>query len=323
MSEYRQGDPVSAWTIANPAKCLAAIAFAAILGGCAGTPASDDAAQAPAKPVLADAPQSLWKTPAPAPTSQAFLATGRTGKGLAETRIVPETAYTNDQLLRNFIRIALRAEASDVQGRGNSVGVTKWVSPVRYSVIGAEPGDMVRIQQLFARLQRLTGADIAEAEVEPPNFRISFVPFRLRDEAIHRLTRETRLGPSVSRMVQNWWGGENEKCLGLVSFHPNSSALAKADILIKDELPTQTRNACIVEEIVQSFGLMNDDPDVMPSIFNDDQKYHELTSHDEYLLRILYDPRVRPGMRAGDMLPLANRIIYQLRPPARGNRGRV
>ena len=77
---------------------------------------------------------------------------------------------------------------------------------------------------------------------------------------------------------------------------PNTSSILNSVILIKDELPKQIRDACIVEEIVQSLGLMNDDHRARPSIFNDDQQYLELTSHDEYLLRVLYDPRIRPGM---------------------------
>ena len=98
---------------------------------------------------------------------------------------------------------------------------------------------------------------------------------------------------------------------------PVGGAIQNAVILIKDELPRRIRDACIVEEIVQSLGLMNDDRRARPSIFNDDQRYLDLTSHDEYLLRVLYDPRVRPGMTRRQVAPLSQRIIEELRPRRR------
>ena len=43
-------------------------------------------------------------------------------------------------------------------------------------------------------------------------------------------------------------------------------------------------------------GLANDSPDARPSVFNDDEEFAFLTRHDELLLKMLYDPRLRPGM---------------------------
>lgn len=309
-------------------RLIAGAAIGLALGACAGTAVDtlpSAQAQPPApKPVLSEAPAKLWSTPnRVAQRRTAAAPPRRRATSFTGPVTLPEVPYSNDQVVRNFIQIALRAEASDMSGYGRGIGVTKWVTPLRYSVTGARPRDQKKINTLIARLRLLTGADIAEAVDGPPNFRISFVPFRERDRTIDMLSSEVALGPAVGSMVNRWRVGENEKCLGLVSFHPNSSAIAKADILIKDELPPQIRNDCIVEEIVQSLGLMNDDPRVRPSIFNDDQQYHELTSHDEYLLRILYDPRIYPGMSAGEAMPMANRIIYQLRPPIRPTRGQV
>jgi hypothetical protein len=48
---------------------------------------------------------------------------------------------------------------------------------------------------------------------------------------------------------------------------------------------------------------------VRPSIFNDDGEFALLTEHDEHLLRILYDPRLKPGMTAEEAMPLVRRIV--------------
>ena len=51
-------------------------------------------------------------------------------------------------------------------------------------------------------------------------------------------------------------------------------------------------------------GLPNDSPDARPSLFNTNLEFAFLTDHDEILLRMLYDPRLRPGMSAAEARPL-------------------
>jgi Protein of unknown function (DUF2927) len=42
--------------------------------------------------------------------------------------------------------------------------------------------------------------------------------------------------------------------------------------------------------------LINDDPSVPWTMFNDDVQMGFFDVYDQYLLNILYDPRIRPGM---------------------------
>jgi len=59
-------------------------------------------------------------------------------------------------------------------------------------------------------------------------------------------------------------------------------------------------------------GLSNDSPDARPSIFNDDEEFALLTRHDELLLQILYDRRLRPGMTEAEAAPIVRRIAGEL-----------
>ena len=62
----------------------------------------------------------------------------------------------------------------------------------------------------------------------------------------------------------------------------------------------------------------HDDAQARPSIINDDQEFALLTRHDEYLLRILYDPRLEYGMTAAEGMPVVRRIVEEIGPgPAR------
>ena len=66
-------------------------------------------------------------------------------------------------------------------------------------------------------------------------------------------------------------------------------------ILIRAEHPPLTRLSCVHEEMAQAMGLPNDSPEARPSLFNDSLEFALLTEHDAILLRMLYDPRLRPG----------------------------
>ena len=72
------------------------------------------------------------------------------------------------------------------------------------------------------------------------------------------------------------------------------------------------RLACIHEEMAQGLGLANDSPRARPSIFNDDEEFALLTTHDEMLLRMLYDDRLRSGMGAAEAAPIARQIAREL-----------
>jgi hypothetical protein len=82
--------------------------------------------------------------------------------------------------------------------------------------------------------------------------------------------------------------------------------------LIRGEHPDLMRLACIHEELAQGLGLANDSPRARPSIFNDDEEFGLLTSHDELLLKMLYDGRLETGMAAAEAAPIARVIAREL-----------
>ena len=58
---------------------------------------------------------------------------------------------------------------------------------------------------------------------------------------------------------------------------------------------------CAYEELLQSLGLINDDSSVPWTMFNDDVQMGFFDVYDQYLVNILYDPRIRPGMTKGEV----------------------
>ena len=92
----------------------------------------------------------------------------------------------------------------------------------------------------------------------------------------------------------------------------DANTYTAAVAVIRAENPGLLRLSCIHEELAQGLGLANDSPAARPSIFNDDDEYALLTRHDELLLRMLYDPRLRPGMSAAEAAPMVRQIATEL-----------
>jgi hypothetical protein len=101
-------------------------------------------------------------------------------------------------------------------------------------------------------------------------------------------------------------------CQVLTSTVEATSTYARAVAVIPSEHPDLMRLACIHEELAQSLGLPNDSNAAHPSIFNDDQEFALLTKQDEYMLRILYNPALHPGMSETEARPIVQTLASRL-----------
>ncbi|MEL6476679.1 MAG: DUF2927 domain-containing protein [Pseudomonadota bacterium] len=103
------------------------------------------------------------------------------------------------------------------------------------------------------------------------------------------------------------WSATSDRLQGRVR-----GEIVTAIIFLRASLPDLLLTACVEEEYAQALGLVNDDPSVRPSLFNDDGEFARLTTHDRALLRLLYDRRLTTGMARADAMPIARRIAVEL-----------
>ena len=89
----------------------------------------------------------------------------------------------------------------------------------------------------------------------------------------------------------------------------------KAFIVVNVERDEARTNSCLLEELTQSLGLINDSDDLRPSIFSDRDVLFAPSATDEILLRTLYDPRMKPGMPRSVARKTAQRIIAEMASP--------
>lgn len=232
----------------------------------------------------------------------------------------PDTPWTSRQFLRNFEQIVFFDEYTPGGGyrstRAGPVPLRKWRQPVRMEVIFGDTvpaerrrSDLRMISDYAARLARVTGHPIGMARGRDANYHVLIMGEDDRDQSVAALRRLVpNVDPSAARLFQKM--PRSIHCLVLAfSNRRNGYSYGRAVALIRDEHPPLLRRACVHEELAQGLGLANDSPLARPSIFNDDDEFALLTDHDEALLRLLYDPALKPGMTIEDARPILRRLV--------------
>lgn len=233
----------------------------------------------------------------------------------------PDTQFTDTMLARNFIRIALFNEYrddSDFRNAQSTVSnLRRWAHPIRMEIefgdtvpYAQRDQDIASVQSYAARLSRVTDVPISFDQPHP-NFHVLFLG---EDDRLAIEPRLRELIPTISpatvRAIVDL--PRDQLCVVIGTFAPEKSTYSKAIAIIRAEHPNLMRAACIHEELAQGMGLANDSPGARPSIFNDDEEFALLTTHDEMLLRMLYDPRLQAGMDPATAAPIARQIARDM-----------
>ncbi|NIZ60161.1 hypothetical protein DL239_04120 [Sedimentitalea sp. CY04] len=229
----------------------------------------------------------------------------------------PDTPYNADKLVRNFEAIAFFDEYAG-SGSGSAGGLSRWPGPVR---LQAEFGPSVSPTRRQEDLQFLTNyanrlARITKHSVSTTTTRGNFhVIYASKDDGDFIRKRVPQILPNISAENLEIFANPPRSfyCLVLAG-GPQQDPLSYTQgvALIRAEHPDLVRQSCVHEEVAQGLGLRNDSPRARPSIFNDDDEFALLTSHDEKLLTMLYDRRLQPGMSAEQARPIARVIANEL-----------
>ncbi|WP_233270471.1 DUF2927 domain-containing protein [Chachezhania sediminis] len=236
----------------------------------------------------------------------------------------PDTAFTARDLATNFEAIAFYNEYSRggvSRSRQDAGWLTRWVMPVRIEMdFGPSVPDTVRrtdrdrLNAYVRRLARLTGQPVTTTG-KGGNFVVFVAGIDDTDFVVAQLRR---LVPGITDTELDLFRDlpRDRYCQVLTYPVPDRPYLTvKGVALIRAEQPDLLRRACLHEELAQGLGLRNDSPSARPSIFNDDDEFALLTTHDEFLLEMLYDPRLTPGMTAAEARPSVEAIALEKVPP--------
>ncbi|MDO5658398.1 MAG: DUF2927 domain-containing protein [Paracoccus sp. (in: a-proteobacteria)] len=268
--------------------------------------------------------QSLAQNPA----SQALSSYYRTVQGELLSRNLLRPADAADisaldaaTLARNFVDIALYDEYYREGDRlipgPVPAPLRRWNDPVRVQIVFGEsvaPAARTRDRAAIARQSAALGAISGHSVAVVPSGG-NFIVMVL-SEAERRALSPTAypgladLPPADLASMRNM--PRDNYCAVFAYSLEGQPGYVQAVALIRSELPSRLRQSCIHEELAQGMGLANDSPRANPSIFNDNMTYGEMTPHDALLLKLLYDPRLRPGMTEAEATPIIRRIAGEL-----------
>lgn len=305
--------------LSAPVRAIAALALAGAVAACT-VPATGTAPRpAPAGPDRAQPPSGASLALA---AYYRDLQAGFLDRGLMRSDPgIPDAPFNARTLAETFIRVALYDEFQRGTGgyvaRETPSALRRWEAPVRVALrFGASVSESrraterVRVASLLARLSRVTGH-----------------PIRLQDAGanffVYIVNEDERraLGPEIAAAMPGFGPSEinaftrmppNTYCQVSAMSRGGSGVYTRALAVTRAEHPDLLHLSCLHEEIAQGLGLPNDWPRARPSVFNDDQEFALLTPLDEAMLRLLYDPALRPGMTEAEARPIVEALAKML-----------
>ena len=223
---------------------------------------------------------------------------------IAARQRAEKKAFTDSEIVEGFFKTAFGAEYH-LAGRVDRI--RKYDRPVR--VFANDVGRADRKAQL-ARVvadiaRRVQHLDIAMAESsDAANVAVNLV--RDRD---------------MSKTITSFYGNERAKeirasldpqCLS--GFRKNEQfEIEHSDVIISYDKGDFVFLDCAYEELLQSLGPINDTSSVPWTMFNDNVSMGFFDVYDQYILNLLYDPRIKAGMTVQEVKAVLPEVLADVR----------
>lgn len=242
---------------------------------------------------------------------------------LRTERAPTDAPFSTTDLAENFSKTAFGIDpefhdAMSEQDLREVDMIRRWVKPITYAVAGRPTrNDQIALLEVMERISRASGLGVAPYDGDPAvdwNMEIYFFNHEDRG-AFMDVLKERGLASHIELYSQLF--SDKVICSGTMLRASDAAGnqtgeIEHALVFIRAELPDELRRSCIEEEIVQGMGLIRDDDSIRPSMFNEDEEFALMTTHDQYLMQILYDPRLSPGMTREEAMPIVRQIARQI-----------
>jgi hypothetical protein len=235
----------------------------------------------------------------------AIRSAGAEDGAIAMRRSAERTVFTNAEIADGFFKIAFGAE---LRVAGNPNRVRKFDRPVR--VFLDNRANANRRADLAAVVADI-GAHVAHLDIAMTGDRstANVVVTLVRDRAELGRTIRAFYGAARAREIQKRLAPQ---CLSGFA-DDGEHRIRRAEVLLTAADGDFDFFDCAYEELLQALGPINDDRSVPWTMFNDDVQMGFFDVYDQYILNILYDPRVRPGMTPAQVEALLPEIMPTVR----------
>jgi hypothetical protein len=223
---------------------------------------------------------------------------------ITSRRASERTDFTNDEIREGFFKIAFSAE---LQLDKPAERVRKFDEPIRIFVESQglpdrRPEIATIVDDIRAHVNHLDVAitnDRREA-----NFTVRLVADRNLKRTIRAL-----YGNDRAKQIQQ---SLSPQCLSGIG-KDERFRIRRAEVILPVDAGEFTFYDCAYEELLQALGAINDDRSVPWTMFNDEVQMGFFDVYDQYLLNILYDPRIRAGMTKEEVNALLPEVLSTAR----------
>jgi hypothetical protein len=223
---------------------------------------------------------------------------------IAARQRAEKKTFTDSEIVEGFFKTAFGAEFH-LAGRVDRI--RKYAMPVRVFATGANrPDRKAQLAKVVADIGRkIQHLDIAMAStIDDANVVVTLVRDRDLIPTVQRFYGEER-----AREIKN---ALDPQCLS--GFRKNERfEIEHSDVILTIDKGDFVFLDCAYEELLQSLGPINDTNSVPWTMFNDQVSMGFFDIYDQYLLNILYDPRIRPGMNVEEVKAVLPEVLADIR----------
>jgi Protein of unknown function (DUF2927) len=223
---------------------------------------------------------------------------------IAARQHAEKKSFSDSEIIEGFFKTAFGAEFH-LAGRVDRI--RKYNMPVRVFAAGnGRPDRRAQLAQVVADIsQRIAHLDIAmAATIDDANVVVTLVRDRDLSSTIRRFYGEQRAREIRSSLDPQCLSGFQKNDASEIEHSNVILTVDKGDFIFLD---------CAYEELLQSLGPINDTNSVPWTMFNDQVSMGFFDIYDQYLLNILYDPRIKTGMTVEDVKAVLPEVLADVR----------
>jgi hypothetical protein len=222
---------------------------------------------------------------------------------IAQRQRTEKKSFTDNEIVEGFMKTAFGAEYH-LAGRVDRI--RKYEVPVRVFADGNRTDRKTQLARIIADIAtKVQHLDIAMAEnSDGANVLVKLV----RDRDLYR-TISTFYGGERAREIRS---SLDPQCLS--GFRKNEKfEIEHSDVILTVDNGDFVFLDCAYEELLQSLGPINDTSSVPWTMFNDNVSMGFFDVYDQYILNVLYDPRIKAGMTVAEVKAVLPDVLTDVR----------
>lgn len=222
---------------------------------------------------------------------------------IASRQRAERKVFSDSEITDGFLKTAFGAEYH-LAGRVDRI--RKYETPVRVFADGNRADRKAQLAKVVADIgRRIRHIDIAMSDTrEDANVLIKLVRDR---DLFHTIT--TFYGSERAREIR---ASLDPQCLS--GYRKNERyEIEHSDVILTVDNGDFVFLDCAYEELLQSLGPINDTSTVPWTMFNDNVSMGFFDVYDQYIMNLLYDPRIKAGMTIAEVKTVLPEVLADVR----------